>query len=59
LIVRGGGAVEEIPSKAVVTLQAGDRLPIETAGGGGYGPSEQKEPTSRARDGRDGKVVTA
>ena len=36
-IVRADGAVEMLPAKARIELHAGDRLRIETPGGGGYG----------------------
>ncbi len=35
--VRKGGATEELPGCCTVELSAGDRLRIETPGGGGYG----------------------
>lgn len=40
IIARAGGGTEEIASKAVTHLKAGDRLIIETAGGAGYGPPD-------------------
>jgi N-methylhydantoinase B/oxoprolinase/acetone carboxylase alpha subunit len=36
-VLRRGGSVEELPSRAVVALAPGDELVIETPGGGGYG----------------------
>lgn len=36
-IIRAGGAIEEIGGKALVALHPGDRLRIETPGGGGFG----------------------
>jgi N-methylhydantoinase B len=56
-IVRASGEIEEIRSKAVMRLKAGDRLVIETAGGAGYGPADEREPAAAARDLRDGKVL--
>ncbi len=56
-IVRASGSCEEIPSKAVTRLKAGDRLIVETAGGGGYGPAGQRAAASVAGDVRDEKVV--
>ena len=44
-IRRRDGCVEEIRSKIVTTLNAGDRVLIRTPGGGGYG-----DPGKRARD---------
>ncbi len=37
LCLRADGRVEELPGHATVTLAAGDRLRIETPGGGGFG----------------------
>jgi N-methylhydantoinase B len=34
----GGGAEELLPAKTTVRLRRGDRLIVETPGGGGYGP---------------------
>ena len=36
-IVRANGEVEVLPAKARLELHAGDRLRIETPGGGGFG----------------------
>ena len=44
VIYRTDGSSEEIPSKIVTTLRKGDRVVVETAGGGGYG-----DPHRRAR----------
>lgn len=38
-IERADGQVEKLPSRASVTLNAGDRLILESSGGAGYGPS--------------------
>lgn len=38
-ILRATGEVETLPAKARAQWQAGDRLVIETAGGGGWGPA--------------------
>jgi 5-oxoprolinase (ATP-hydrolysing) len=37
-VERSDGRVEEVAGKATVTLEAGDRLFVETPGGGGFGP---------------------
>lgn len=37
ILFRAGGAVEELPSKFTRRVQPGDRLRIETPGGGGWG----------------------
>ena len=39
-IIRANGSIEPLPSKARVELHPGDRLRIETPGGGGYGPPQ-------------------
>jgi N-methylhydantoinase B len=38
---RAGGALEPLPDKGNFVLQAGDRLVIETPGGGGWGGAER------------------
>lgn len=43
-ILRANGEVEHLSAKARAQWQAGDRLVIETAGGGGWGPAPS-EPT--------------
>jgi len=43
-----------LPSKTNFPLQRGDRLIIETAGGGGFGDPDARDPASRARDLADG-----
>ena len=57
VVVRISGEIEEIPSKAVTRLKAGDRLIVETAGGAGYGPAGDREPAVVERDLCDGKVL--
>jgi 5-oxoprolinase (ATP-hydrolysing) len=39
LCLRADGSEEELPGHATVALAPGDRLRIETPGGGGYGPA--------------------
>jgi N-methylhydantoinase B len=41
LVSRAGGGTEELPAKAEGVLGAGDRLRIETPGGGGHGPPSE------------------
>ena len=50
VITRRDGTVEEISSKCVTLLQAGDRLLIETAGGGGYGDPAGRSQAARRLD---------
>jgi len=59
VIQRADGAQEVIPSKAMATLRAGDRIIVETAGGGGNGPASQRDPEARARDFADGPLILA
>lgn len=55
-IRRADGRVEAIPSKIVTTLHAGDRLTVETAGGGGYGEARERTALRVEDDMRNGKV---
>ncbi len=48
--VRGDGSETELPSKAHADLSPGDRLRIETPGGGGYGPPPRKKKAGRVKD---------
>jgi N-methylhydantoinase B/oxoprolinase/acetone carboxylase alpha subunit len=43
-IVRVDGSIETLPAKARVELNPGDRLRIETPGGGGFGQPESSQP---------------
>jgi N-methylhydantoinase B/oxoprolinase/acetone carboxylase alpha subunit len=53
-ILRADGRLEEIPSKVLTVLNRGDRVIVETPGGGGYGdPLERK---TVAADVANGKV---
>ena len=45
-----------IPSKITTTLGKGDRLIVETAGGGGYGDPRRRSAERVAADIRNGKV---
>ncbi|MDQ2857132.1 MAG: hydantoinase B/oxoprolinase family protein, partial [Candidatus Eremiobacteraeota bacterium] len=51
---RATGEVLEVPAKATVTLQAGDAVIVQTAGGGGYGAAALRAPDAAARDVLDG-----
>ena len=50
------GETTVIPSKLVTTLQAGDRVTISTAGGGGYGKPDERDRHAVNDDIADGKV---
>jgi N-methylhydantoinase B/oxoprolinase/acetone carboxylase alpha subunit len=55
-IRRRDGRVEEIRSKVVTLLEAGDRVLIMTPGGGGYGDPRKRDRAAMERDLADGKV---
>jgi N-methylhydantoinase B len=55
-IRRAGGSEEVIPSKVATTLHKGDRLVIETAGGGGYGDPRGRPGEQVRDDVRNAKV---
>lgn len=55
-IIRTDGSEEEIPSKAVRTLNRGDRVVIATAGGGGWGDPRERPGTLVAEDVANRKV---
>ena len=59
VIYRAGGGEEVVPSKLVTTLQAGDRIVFETAGGGGYGDPVQRDAQQVRADLADGKISAA
>jgi len=56
VIRRADGSEEVIPSKAATTLHKGDRLVVETAGGGGYGDPRGRAAEQVREDVRNGKV---
>jgi N-methylhydantoinase B len=55
-IRRADGTEEVIRSKIATVLQVGDRVTVETAGGGGYGDPRSRLRARRAADIADGKV---
>ena len=55
-VERVGGAVETVPSKRVFVLETGDRLIMETGGGGGFGDPLERAPERVLEDVLDGKV---
>ncbi|CAH1696765.1 N-methylhydantoinase B [Hyphomicrobiales bacterium] len=56
-IVRENGEREDIPSKRVFTMHRGDRLVVQTPGGGGYGPAKARDADAIAMDLRNGKTT--
>jgi N-methylhydantoinase B len=59
VIRRVAGEEEVIPSKRMATLHPGDRVVIETAGGGGNGPPARRERSAVLADLADGKISPA
>ena len=59
VIHRADGREEVIPSKMMTTLARGDRVVIETAGGGGNGVPDARDRAPVDIDVADGKVSTA
>ena len=57
VIRRADGTEEVIPSKRETRLNKGDRLVLETAGGGGYGDPAARDPKLMAEDLANGKVT--
>ncbi|MBT6912214.1 MAG: hydantoinase B/oxoprolinase family protein [Rhodospirillaceae bacterium] len=55
-ILRANGMIEYIPSKQVTTLFAGDRLSVQTAGGGGFGRPVERSAKDMSDDLASGKV---
>jgi len=57
LRVSRGGQWQDLPSKvAAVALSRGDRIRLETAGGGGYGAPEERAASDVEADRREGYV---
>lgn len=54
--MRRDGSSETIPSKIVTQLSPGDKLVIETAGAGGYGPPSARSDDARRADKANGKL---
>ena len=59
VIRRASGEQEIIPSKTLVRLQPGDRVEVNTAGGGGYGDPAARSADLLAADFAGGKVSEA
>ena len=59
MITRANGDTEVINSKIVERLGPGDRIVVETAGGGGHGAPNARTPVARAADVADRKVVVS
>lgn len=59
VIYRASGVEEIVPSKIVTRLLPGDRVLIETAGGGGFGDPVERDPEMLRADVANGKVSSA
>jgi N-methylhydantoinase B len=57
-LVERDGAQIALASKGNVALRRGDRLIIETAGGGGFGPASGRDPELARRDEAEGVLAT-
>jgi N-methylhydantoinase B/oxoprolinase/acetone carboxylase alpha subunit len=58
-IHRADGGVDDLPSKTIDALDAGDLVVSYTTGGGGHGDPAARDPEALARDVRDGTVSPA
>jgi len=58
-IHRADGRIEEIASKTSTSVSRGDRLVVETAGGGGFGDPAARAPERIEADVANGKVSRA
>jgi N-methylhydantoinase B len=54
-----GGKVCDIPSKGTILVRAGEVVRVESPGGGGYGPTAERDPGLVLRDLREGKISAA
>jgi N-methylhydantoinase B len=57
LLIKADGTEVVLPSMFSTTIQAGDVFVHRTAGGGGWGPPEERDPAAREADIADGKVT--
>jgi N-methylhydantoinase B len=51
------GKALAIPSKGTIQVKDGEMIRVETCGGGGYGPSRERDPQLVLRDVREGKIT--
>jgi N-methylhydantoinase B len=56
-IMRANGSVEVIASKCVTSLGPGDRVIVETAGGGGWGSAALRDTAAIAIDRAEGRLI--
>jgi len=55
-LVRQDGRESELPGKTSMTVHAGEAISIQTPGGGGYGPWDQRSGDAVERDKREGRI---
>ncbi|BDE07814.1 5-oxoprolinase [Vulcanimicrobium alpinum] len=53
VLVGRDGSTRDLPAKTSVAMQPGDAIIVRTAGGGGYGDPQRRDPEARARDAAD------
>ena len=58
-IMRNDGREETVASKLLTTVNKGDRLVLQTAGGGGYGVPTDRDQHALSNDVADGKISPA
>ena len=57
VLARGTGEEQVLKTKSTgLVINPGDRLVVQSAGGGGWGPAEKRSAEARARDEREGYV---
>ena len=49
-LVRDGGVTPIPPKTDGMVLRRGDRVRLETSGGGGFGPADSRDAAAQARD---------
>ena len=55
-LISADGTEKELPTKTCITLKHGDRIRIETPGGGGWGPAAARAPAALEADLRNGYI---
>ncbi len=53
-LIKKDGSSRKLPGKVTVELREGDVIEIRTAGGGGYGPPEERDPDAIKKDVENG-----
>ncbi len=58
-IYRGGQMISDNPKPRMINLETGDLVVLKTAGGGGFGPVEKRDPEKIRKDYREGIIDDA